>query len=214
MAAAKPCTLPETVGAVILAGGRGRRFGGRDKGLLELSGQPLVTWVMQRLRPQVATIVLNANRNGADYATWAEVVADLIPGQPGPLAGIHAACAVLSTEWVLATPCDTPFLPADLVEQLHSGARRAGVDAVYAVDAKQAHYGVVLLRRALANDIPTFLAQGGRRVQDWLARQQARPVLLRAPAQALFNVNTPQDLALAERLVMDEMRQRSAESQP
>jgi molybdopterin-guanine dinucleotide biosynthesis protein A len=198
MAGSETSSSALTVGAVVLAGGRARRFGGQDKGLILLDGRPLVAWVIQRLRPQVAELVLSANRNLTAYAALGRVVADVLPGQPGPLAGLHAASGHLACEWVLTAPCDTPFLPLDLLDRLLAGASQAGVEAVYAADARQAHYTVMLVRRPLLADIAVFLDEGGRRVQDWLARVHARPVVFGDAAQAFFNVNTPEDLVRAE----------------
>lgn len=191
-------TTANSVGAVVLAGGRARRFGGQDKGLILLGGEPLAAWVIRCLRPQVHSLVLSANRNLESYAALGQVVTDAIPGQPGPLAGIHAGADSLGCEWALTVPCDAPFLPSDLISRLHAGALHAGVDAVYAADDRQAHYTVLLLRRALTAGIPAFLAAGGRRVQDWLAQLRARPVLFRDDPYAFFNINTPADLILAE----------------
>lgn len=198
MAQSEALARAQSVGAVVLAGGRARRFGGQDKGLILLGGKPLAGWVICRLRPQVDSLVLSANRNLEAYATLGRVVIDEIPGQPGPLAGIHAGAKGLDCAWVLAVPCDAPFLPPDLVSRLHTGALDAGVDAVYAADERQAHYTVLLLRRPLTAGIPAFLAAGGRRVQDWLAQLKARPVLFRDDPYAFFNINTPAALALAE----------------
>lgn len=198
MAGAEASNTAVSVGAVVLAGGRGRRFGGQDKGLILLGGEPLVAWVIRRLRSQVGALVLSANRNLTAYAAMGQVVTDAIPGRPGALAGIHAAAGSLDCEWMLTVPCDAPFLPSDLVSRLHAGAHQAGVAAVYAADDQQAHYTVMLLRRSLTAGIPAFLAAGGRRVQDWLAEVQAQSVLFRDDPHAFFNINTPEDLALAE----------------
>lgn len=189
-----------SVGAVVLAGGRARRFGGQDKGLILLRGQPLAAWVLGRLRAQVGERLLSANRNLSAYAAMGQVVRDALPGHLGPLAGVHAAGRHMRCEWVLTVPCDTPFLPLDLASRLLVGARQAGVEAVYAADEEQPHFGVMLFRRALVGEIEVFLTDGGRRVQDWLARAHARPVLFRADPHAFLNINTPEDLALAERL--------------
>lgn len=107
---------------VILAGGRGRRMGGVDKGLLELRGRPLAAWVAERLAPQVDELLVSANRNGERYAAIGyRVVGDRIPGFAGPLAGLHAALKVAAHQLVATVPCDSPFLPADLVLRLFSG---------------------------------------------------------------------------------------------
>lgn len=200
MAGSEGLTTAASIGAVVLAGGRARRFGGEDKGLILLCGQPLVAWVIRRLRPQVAELVISANRNTTAYAAFGPAVTDTLPDQPGPLAGMYAAGLSMQCEWVLTAPCDTPFLPLDLAHRLLLGARQTGVDAVYVADDHQAHYGLMLFRRALVGEIEDFLTAGGRRVQDWLARVHAQPVLFRDDPQAFLNINTPADLALAERL--------------
>lgn len=202
MTGSEGSTTAAAIGAVVLAGGRARRFGGVDKGLIRLRGQPLAAWVVGRLRSQVNELVLSANRNLNDYSALGRVVADAIPGQPGPLAGIDAATRRMECKWVLTATCDTPFLPLDLACRLLVGARQSGEDAVYAADDRQAHYGIMLLRRALVDEIEAFLSAGGRRVQDWLARVHAQPVLFRDDPHAFFNINTPEDLARAERLAV------------
>lgn len=202
MAGIEDSTPAAAVGAVVLAGGRARRFGGEDKGLIRLRGQPLVAWVIGRLRSQVQELVLSANRNLTAYAALGRVVTDAIPGQLGPLSGIHTAGGRMRCEWVLTATCDTPFLPLDLASRLLAGVRQIGGDAVYAADDRQAHYGVMLFRRARVGELEVFLAEGGRRVQEWLARVHARPVLFRDDPHAFFNINTPEDLARAERLAV------------
>lgn len=191
------------VGAVVLAGGRARRFGGRDKGLIPLNGRPLVAWVLQRLEGQVQDLVLSANRNLAEYAALGHpVAADAIPGQAGPLAGIYTAAQGMKCEWVLTAPCDTPFLPLDLASRLLAHARGAGAQAVFAADDAQLHYSVMLFRRTLVRELRDFLHMGGRKAREWLLRVQAEPVLFQDDPYAFFNVNTPEDLARAESLAL------------
>ena len=104
---------------VVFAGGQGRRMGGVDKGLVELDGRALVAHVIERLAPQVGELVINANQNRDRYAAFGyPVVADVIPDFAGPLAGLHAAMAAATTPYVVTSPCDSPFLPADLVARL------------------------------------------------------------------------------------------------
>jgi CTP:molybdopterin cytidylyltransferase MocA len=110
---------------VILAGGLGRRMGGVDKGMQLLDGRPLAAHVADRLAPQVDRLLINANRSQAAYAALGyPVFADEIPDFAGPLAGLHAALAASQTSLVVTAPCDSPFLPADLVGRLRGAARR------------------------------------------------------------------------------------------
>src|SRR5678816_3410052 len=104
---------------VILAGGQGRRMGGVDKGLQTLRGRPMIEWVLERLKPQVAEIVINANQNVPTYERYGHrVVADEIGGFAGPLAGLHAGLKAAAHPLVVTVPCDSPFLPKDLVFRL------------------------------------------------------------------------------------------------
>lgn len=189
------------IGAVVLAGGQARRFGGRDKGLIRLQSRPLAAWVIDRLRAQVGEIVLSANRHLAEYgALGCPVVRDDIPGHAGPLAGIHAAASVLKRAWVLTAPCDTPFLPLDLAARLLEAARRQGRQAVYAAEPQQPHFGIMLFNRALLHPLAVYLQAGNRKVGAWLRAVDATPVTWPAGTEAFFNVNTPDDLARAEAL--------------
>ncbi len=190
-----------TIGAVVLAGGQARRLGGLDKGLIQLQGRPLAAWVIDRLRAQVDEIVISANRHLREYgALGYPVHSDDIPGHAGPLAGIHAAASRMSSEWVLTSPCDTPFLPTDLARRLMRALQQQGHQAVYAADAQQPHFGIMLFNRALLNHLKSFLEAGGRKAGGWLAAVGATPVVWPADSEAFFNVNTPEDLARAESL--------------
>lgn len=190
-----------SVDGVILAGGRARRMSGEDKGLLPLRGHPLAEWVARRLAPQVRALVISANRNPEAYAAlgW-PVVPDDLPDHPGPLAGILAAGARLSGEWLLAVPCDLPFLPADLASRLHAAAVEQGLGAVYAAEPEREHYAVMLLRRGLLPELAAHVAAGGRQVRAWLGALGARGVPFAAAGEAFFNINTPDDLERAETL--------------
>lgn len=189
------------IGAVVLAGGKARRLGGRDKGLIPLQGKPLAAWVIDRLRAQVGEIVLSANRHLAEYgALGCPLVSDAIAGHAGPLAGIQAAASVLRSAWVLTAPCDTPFLPPDLAARLLEAARRQGRQAVYAAEPQQSHFGIMLLSRALLDPLAAYLQAGNRKVSAWLQAVDAMPVVWPAGTEAFFNINTPEDLAHAEAL--------------
>lgn len=186
--------LPPITG-VILAGGRGQRMGGVDKGLQRLAGQALVAWVAARLRPQVSHLLINANRHAADYAAYAEaVVPDALPGFAGPLAGLHAALSVASTDWVVTVPCDSPHLPHDLVARLWSG-RPPGAEMAYAVAGGRTHPVFCLCRTSLLPRLATDLADGMRRFQAWAEAVGAQPVSFDDVPEAFANFNTLADLA-------------------
>jgi len=180
---------------VILAGGLGRRMGGADKGLQLLAGQPLVAHVARRLAPQVDELLINANQNMAAYAAFGQrVVADRIAGFAGPLAGLHAALEAAAHPLVAAVPCDSPFLPSNLVERLAAALADGRGDIAIARTAERTHPVFCLCRRALLPRLAGFLAAGQRRFGQWLEEQPAIEVAF--PDEAAFaNINTRADLA-------------------
>lgn len=189
----------EAITGLVLAGGRGQRLGGVDKGLQPWHGRPLVDHAIERLAPQVATVMISANRNAADYASRAgRVLADAQGDFPGPLAGMLAGLRAASTPWLAVVPCDSPRLPADLVERL---ARGLDGRAAAVVQRDLGAAGVrlepvcCLLSTALVDDLARYLAEDGRKVEAWLSRHAA-PVRFDRPADmaAFANINTLDDL--------------------
>jgi len=192
---------PVPVTAVILAGGLARRFQGEDKGLIKLAQRPLAAWVAQRLRGHVAEVLVNANRNLGDYAALGyPVVADHLPGNPGPLAGLLAAGRTARQEWLLTVPCDVPFLPLDLAFHLHAQALANNLAMVRAADETGIHYAVMLMHRSLLAKLDLFVRDGGRQVRAWQETQPVETVMFEGDPYAFLNVNTPVDLRTAERL--------------
>ncbi|MDR0775922.1 MAG: molybdenum cofactor guanylyltransferase [Azonexus sp.] len=181
---------------VILAGGLGRRMGGVDKGLQLLAGRPLAAHVAARLGPQVDELLINANQNAAAYAALGyPVVADRIAGFAGPLAGLHTALSVARHPLVVTAPCDSPFLPADLVARLAAALADGGHDIAIARSAERIHPVFCLCQRSLAAPLGAFLAAGHRRFSQWLDEQ--RTVEVSFPDEAAFaNINTAAELAL------------------
>lgn len=185
---------------MVLAGGAGRRMGGRDKGLIELAGRPLAAHVAGALAPQVGAVLLNANRNREQYAALGyPVVADHIAGGLGPLAGVLTALESATTELVLTTPCDTPFLPPDLVTRLIAALERERADLCSAHDGERLHAAVLLLRVGRADALRAYLEGGGRRVRDWIASERHTSADFSDCPAAFANVNGPDDLAAAAR---------------
>ena len=181
---------------LILAGGRGSRLGGQDKGLLPYRGRPLVEWVLAGLKPQVGAILISANRNPAAYARYGHpVLSDTLPDYPGPLAGIREGLKATSTPWLLAVPCDMPHLPADCAARLMQAALAQHAQVAYARAAGESHYAVLLMQRSLTAALEAYLQSGGRSVHGFLARQGALAVDFDDP-QAFANLNTTQDLGL------------------
>lgn len=185
--------VPELTG-VVLAGGRGRRMGGADKGLVPLCGRPLIAHVLDALAPQVGEVLISANRNHEIYAAYGHrVIGDARAGYAGPLAGIASALRAARTPHVLFVPCDAPGLPADLGRRLVTALAEGG-------RAAAAHDGVrmqplfAVLTRDLEPDLQDYLRAGGRAVVEWLARQTVVTVDFSRQAGAFRNLNTPEDL--------------------
>ncbi len=185
-----------TITGVILAGGQGRRMGGADKGLQELGGRPMAAHVLERLAPQVGAVLISANRNLERYAELGcPVLPDTLDGYAGPLAGLQAALAQATTPLLVTAPCDSPFLPADLVARLHDGLVAQQAELAVACADGRAHRAFCLLRRELLPGLDAFLAAGERRVGLWHASLKVAEVDFSDEAGAFGNINTTEDLA-------------------
>lgn len=183
--------LADTTG-LVLAGGAGRRVGGADKGLLCLEGKPLVEQVVQRLRGEVATLLISCNRNQDYYASLADrIVTDQRPGFAGPLAGIEASTAVLDSEFLLISPCDAPRLPGDLGATLLGALRAAGAgaDISYAHDGEHAQYLCAILRTRILGSLTPALDKGTRAVRDWYRQHHCIAVDFSGQRSCFRNIN-------------------------
>jgi molybdenum cofactor guanylyltransferase len=186
---------------LILAGGRGRRMGGVDKGLQLLRGKPMIEWVVARLAPQVDEVLINANQNLDRYASLGHrVVSDDIAGFAGPLAGLHAGLGAATHPLVATSPCDSPFLPADLVARLHAAIERDAADLAVAKTGDQAHPVFSLVRRAVLPGLGRFLESGGRKIDAWYAALKTVEVRFDDEAEAFSNINTPEELRAWDRV--------------
>ena len=183
----------EKVSGIILAGGLGRRMGGVDKGLQPLHGHPMVAHVLGRLAPQVDEIVINANHNQDRYrALGHRVVGDAIGGFAGPLAGLHAGLQAIANPLAVTVPCDSPFLPADLVARLRDAL--GSNDLAVAKTGEQAHPVFALVRQSVAGNLEAFLSSGGRKIDAWYAALKVVEVSFDDEADAFRNINTREEL--------------------
>jgi molybdopterin-guanine dinucleotide biosynthesis protein A len=184
------------VTGVILAGGQGSRMGGVDKGLQPFRGKPMVAHVVERLAPQVDELLLNANRNLDAYAQLGHrVIADEIEGFAGPLAGFERGLAHARGELVVTVPCDSPFLPLDLVARLRAALESAGAQLAVARTGEQAHPVFCLMRREVHAGLSDFLASGQRKIDKWYASLRVAEVAFDDEPQAFLNINTREELA-------------------
>jgi len=210
MSATSHSTLAQaaTLGA-ILAGGRATRMGGGDKPLRTIGGRSILDRVVARLKPQCEALILSANGDPARFAALAlPVVADTVPGQPGPLGGVLAAldwCATNRPDigWLLSAPGDCPFLPDDLAARLHAAAHAHGAPLAVATSGDQSHPVIALWSLSLREPLRHALTvEAMRRAHDVVARHRAARVAWpTVPFDPFFNVNTADDLARAERLI-------------
>jgi molybdenum cofactor guanylyltransferase len=197
---ARPAISRDDITGLILAGGRGTRLGGADKGLQLLDGAPLVQHALARLAPQVGRAAISANRHLDTYRTFGVPVwRDENPRFLGPLAGILAGLAHGETEWLATVPCDAPRFPADLVQRLARsvGTASAAVAVTQHDGARRREPVFVLLRRDLRADLEEFLRAGERKVEVWLARASCVDVVFE-DAGAFVNANTAEDLRTLE----------------
>jgi len=184
---------------IVLAGGLGRRMSadgqGVDKGLQPFRDRPMAQHAIERLAPQVSTLLVNANQNLERYRSFGwPVVSDAVSGFAGPLAGLHAGMRTARTRYVVTVPCDSPFLPLDLVARLAAAlASTPGARLAVARTGAQAHPVFALVERALVDDLEAFLASGRRKIDAWYESLGVVEVDFEDEA-AFRNINTPQDL--------------------
>jgi molybdopterin-guanine dinucleotide biosynthesis protein A len=194
---------PDDITGLILAGGRGSRMGGVDKGLQNHRGMPLAMHALLKLGTQVGQVMINANRNlGAYEAFGVPVWPDVLPDYAGPLAGFLTGLEHCETPWLVTVPCDTPDFPADLVARLAEAADAQHADiALAACDeggAMRAQPVFCLLRSSLLESLVRFTQEGGRKIDRWTAQHRAIEVPF-PDARAFFNANTLDELRSLQR---------------
>jgi molybdopterin-guanine dinucleotide biosynthesis protein A len=183
----------DRVSGIVLAGGQGRRMGGVDKGLQLLRGKPMTAWVLERLAPQVDEIIVNANQNLEAYARFGHrVVPDAVGGFAGPLAGLHAGLGAAGHPLAVTAPCDSPFLPLDLVARLREAL--GDKDLAVAKTGDQAHPVFSLVRCTVRGHLEEFLSTGGRKIDAWYATLEVVEVPFDDEADAFRNFNTREEL--------------------
>jgi molybdopterin-guanine dinucleotide biosynthesis protein A len=186
----------DAITGVVLAGGLGRRMGGVDKGLQVLRGKPMVQWVIERFAPQVDELLVNANQNLERYASFGHrVVPDQIGGYAGPLAGLHRALTEARHELVATVPCDSPFLPQDLVSRLRADLNARGAELAVARTGDQPHPVFCLCHKRVLPGLTAFLESGGRKIDTWYAALQVVEVSFDDNPDAFSNINTANELA-------------------
>lgn len=192
----------EQISGLILAGGRGIRMGQVNKGLQNFKGEPMVSHVLRRLSPQVSQISINVNQDTNQYKSFnCPLIPDVIPDYAGPLAGLHAGLLKCSTPYLVTAPCDSPFLPLDLVERLAHALDQHQAQLAIALTPENLQ-GIIrwqqqpvfcLVKSDLAQNLENFLQNGGRKVSDWYAHLHVVEVVFE-DILSFRNINTRAEL--------------------
>jgi len=191
-------TASDAVTGLVLAGGQARRMGGEDKGLVSLGNRPMLSWVLERFAPQVDEVLISANRNLERYAQFGRrIVTDGMTGFLGRL-------VTSRTPWLVMVPCDSPFLPHDLVMRFLDVAAQYDSPLVCAHDGNRLQPVFSLVHTGLLADLTEYLDAGERKIDRWFDRHQWRPVVFAEHNDIFCNVNSPHDLQQVEaRLLAD-----------
>lgn len=187
--------MTERITGVLLAGGQGRRMGGVDKGLQLLRGKPMAQHVIERFAPQVDELLINANQNIEQYQSLGyRVIPDAIGGFAGPLAGLHRGLSEAAHPLVVTAPCDSPFLPLDLVAQLRAALDAKHAELAVAKTGDQPHPVFSLCKTSVLPSLTAFLESGGRKIDWWYSKLKVVEVPF-ADEAAFRNINTREELA-------------------
>ena len=185
----------EKITGLILAGGRGSRMGNVDKGLQPFKDKPMVAHVLARFQPQVDEVLINANRSIDEYAALGHrVIPDAINGFAGPLAGLHIGMTHAAHPLVATTPCDSPFLPLDLIARLAAAMQKEDADLAVAKTFDQPHPVFCLVKTSLSPHLQAFLESGQRKIDKWYATLHVVEVAFDDQEAAFSNINTVEEL--------------------
>jgi molybdopterin-guanine dinucleotide biosynthesis protein A len=175
-------------------------MGGVDKGLQPLRGRPMAAWVIERFAPQVDEVLINANQNLERYSALGHrVIPDEITGYAGPLAGLHRGLTEAANDLVATVPCDSPFLPGDLIARLRAALERERAEIAVAKTGDQPHPVFCLCRRSVLPGLTAFLAAGGRKIDAWYANLKVIEVAFDDNPGAFSNINTDEELRALEK---------------
>lgn len=192
-------SLQTEVTAVVLAGGMGRRMEGVDKGLVEIGGREMISYVIDTLQRSVSQVVVNANRNLDHYKKYpVTVVPDSLQGYQGPLAGVEAVLAAATTPWVYTCPCDSPMQSAQLLPHMWQEIIDSDADIGVAFDGQRTHPVFLILKRDLLTSLRGYLDEGERKIDRWFDRHQLKTIDCSYFSQSFVNVNTEEERISAE----------------
>ncbi len=178
---------------VVLAGGLGRRLGGKDKGLLELDGKPFVEHIIEKLSPQVGEVIINANRNLQNYKAFGRVVQDDLEDYQGPLAGMLSAMGKTDKKWIITVPCDGISIPDDMVMRLCDSAIKLGSLIAVAHDGDRLQPVHALISSSLRDSLDGYLNSGARKIDRWYDQHQFARADFSDSIELFRNINTPNE---------------------
>jgi molybdopterin-guanine dinucleotide biosynthesis protein A len=171
-------------------------MGSVDKGLKTLRGKPMVQWVLERFSPQISEVLINANQNLDSYSKFGyRVIPDEIGGYAGPLAGLQRGLSEASHDLVATVPCDSPFLPPDLIARLLAAMNQHNAEIAVAKTGDQPHPVFCLCRKSVLPGLTTYLARGGRKIDAWYSTLRVIEVQFDDEAAAFSNINTEAELS-------------------
>ncbi|TNF97609.1 MAG: molybdenum cofactor guanylyltransferase [Gammaproteobacteria bacterium] len=183
----------QNVTAVILAGGRGRRMGGLDKGLIDFAGKPMIEHILAAITPQCDAVIINANRNVERYIAYDHpVLTDELNDYQGPLAGFAIALEHATTPLIVTVPCDAPVIPNDLVNRLFSTMQSSNADIAVAHDGDRLQPVYALIKKELTTSLKEFLDSGDRKIDRWYALNRTVYADFSDIPQIFQNINTPE----------------------
>jgi molybdenum cofactor guanylyltransferase len=189
----------KNITGIILAGGRARRMGGQDKGLIELSQKPMIEHVINAIEPQVDDIIINANRNQTVYERYGfPVVADEIEGYCGPLAGMASGMQAAKTPFVVTVPCDSPLIPDDLVQKLYSTLQGDDAEICTAHANGRLQPVFTLMKSELLPSMLEFLNNGERKINRWFEKHRLAVADFSEQPDTFININSAEELAAIE----------------
>ena len=190
-----PCFDKNRVTGVVLAGGEARRMGGQDKGLVPIAGRPMIEYILSAVQDQVHTLIINANRNRDRYRQYGyPVIGDEFQGFNGPLAGMASAMRVIATELMVTVPCDSPYIPADLVSRLYAQLQKDQADISVAHDGERMQPVFSLMKRGLLDSLLEYLDKGERKIDRWFGQHRLVMTDFSDKSETFINLNTPEDV--------------------
>jgi molybdopterin-guanine dinucleotide biosynthesis protein A len=185
----------DQITGLVLAGGQGARLGGQDKGLVKLSGRPMIEHVLARLAPQVGRVLVNANRNMESYTGYGyEVISDSHTGFQGPLAGMASGLQHATSKYLLCVPCDSPLLLTNLADRLLGACSQNAAKIAIPHDGNRTHPVFALIDCSLRESLEEYLAGGDRKIDRWMSQHPMVTVDFSDAVESFSNINTEDDL--------------------